>query len=135
MAVFRPRDADAFRAHWKRILADPTCIIRTIECEGRAAGYVGSWLLAGQREVGYWIGKADWGRGIASRALADFLRVVTERPLHAHVALSNAASIRVLEKNGFVKTGEARVPLGPAGPGGDTGEMVDDALMTLFGDR
>jgi RimJ/RimL family protein N-acetyltransferase len=32
--------------------------------------------------------------------------VVDARPLHAYVAKSNVASIRVLEKCGFVKVGE-----------------------------
>jgi RimJ/RimL family protein N-acetyltransferase len=31
--------------------------------------------------------------------------MVEARPLHAHVVSSNVASIRVLEKNGFVEVG------------------------------
>jgi RimJ/RimL family protein N-acetyltransferase len=31
--------------------------------------------------------------------------MVEARPLHAHVVKSNVASIRVLEKNGFVEVG------------------------------
>jgi RimJ/RimL family protein N-acetyltransferase len=60
-----------------------------------------SWDQAGQRKVGYWIGKEFWGRGIATRALALFLAEVSERPLYASVATSNVGSIRVLEKCGF----------------------------------
>lgn len=45
-------------------------------------------------------GKEHWG-SVATRALAAFLRLVTERPLHAHVAQHNVGSRRVLEKCGF----------------------------------
>ena len=52
--------------------------------------------------VGYWIGKAYWGRGIASAALRLFLDdVERHRPLLATVVEHNAGSRRVLEKAGF----------------------------------
>lgn len=53
-------------------------------------------------DVGYGLGRAHWGRGIASRALGLLLADVSRRPLYATVAASNAASMRVLEKHGFV---------------------------------
>jgi RimJ/RimL family protein N-acetyltransferase len=53
------------------------------------------------REVGYWLGREFWGKGIATRALVEFLKVVAERPLYARVAKHNIASFRVLEKCGF----------------------------------
>ena len=37
----------------------------------------------------------------ATQALAEVLDVVEPRPLHAYLAKSNVASIRVLEKCGF----------------------------------
>lgn len=60
--------------------------------------------------VGYWVDRACWGRGIASRALAMFLDEVIARPLHARVATTNLGSIRVLEKCGFVITGYEHSP-------------------------
>jgi RimJ/RimL family protein N-acetyltransferase len=60
----------------------------------------------GEREVGYWIGKEYWGRGIATRALEEFLKQIETRPLYAHVAKHNTASRRVLEKCGFHVSGE-----------------------------
>jgi RimJ/RimL family protein N-acetyltransferase len=72
--------------------------------DGAVAGHVVSFERDGKREVGYWVGRPFWGRGIASRALDEFLRVVTERPLHAVVAVANPASMRVLEKCGFTVT-------------------------------
>lgn len=102
MAGFPSRDRAAFDAHWaKNILGNPDAVIRTIRFAGKVAGNIGSWRQDGRRFVGYWIGKEYWGRGIATQALARLLRVVTERPLHAHVATHNLASIRVLGKCGF----------------------------------
>lgn len=107
MAAFPPRDRDAFMAHWQKILSDPACVARTIELDGAVAGNIGSFDFQGRREVGYWIDRAFWGRGVATRALTEFLRdVETTRPLFAGVIPHNVGSIRVLEKGGFSRTGE-----------------------------
>lgn len=107
MAAFPARDRAAFDAHWAtNILGNPSAITRTIVADGIVAGNIGSWTQDGVRLVGYWIGRAHWGRGIATRALAAFLHQVTERPIHAHVASHNVGSIRVLEKCGFHVEGE-----------------------------
>ena len=60
-----------------------------------------SLVRSGEREVGYWIGKEYWGRGIATRALSESLDYLQTRPLYARVARHNVASIRVLHKCGF----------------------------------
>jgi RimJ/RimL family protein N-acetyltransferase len=78
----------------------------TVVSDGAVAGNIGCWEDDGRRLVGYWIGREFWGRGLATQALAELLDVVDARPLHAYVAKSNVASIRVLEKCGFVKVGE-----------------------------
>ncbi|MEA2559761.1 MAG: hypothetical protein QOH06_1265 [Acidobacteriota bacterium] len=101
MAAFPARDRAAFDAHWAKILGNPALVKQTILVDGQVAGNIGSWLQDGVRLVGYWIGKEHWGKGVATRALAAFLHLVTERPLHAHVAKHNVGSIRVLEKCGF----------------------------------
>jgi RimJ/RimL family protein N-acetyltransferase len=102
MAGFPSRDRAAFDAHWaKNILGNPAAVTQTILVDGEVAGNIGSWLQDGVRLVGYWIGKEYWGKGVATQALAKFLHLVTARPLHAHVAKHNRASIRVLEKCGF----------------------------------
>jgi RimJ/RimL family protein N-acetyltransferase len=57
----------------------------------------------------FWPTKATssrWGKGIATRALTLFLQQGTVRPLYAHVARHNLASIRVLEKCGFTIANE-----------------------------
>src|SRR5829696_1439964 len=101
LADVPPRDAAAFRAHWERLLADPTVLTRTILADGVVAGHALSFERDGRRLVGYWLGREQWGRGIASRALPALLQLLPQRPLHATVAEHNAASLRVLQKAGF----------------------------------
>jgi RimJ/RimL family protein N-acetyltransferase len=114
MANFEARDRDTFMAHWAKILRDETGVVRTIEFEGRVAGNIVSWEHDGERDVGYWIGREHWGRGVATAALSAFLDELDTRPLHAHVATHNIGSIRVLERCGFERTGEPT----PAGADG-----------------
>jgi RimJ/RimL family protein N-acetyltransferase len=106
MAAFPARDRKAFMAHWTRILADKTVITKTILFEDNVAGNVVSFVQSGEREIGYWIGKKYWGNGVASEALSEFLDQIETRPLYAHVARHNIASIRVLQKCGFRISGE-----------------------------
>jgi RimJ/RimL family protein N-acetyltransferase len=106
MAAFPPRERDAFMAHWAKTLANDSALTWTVVSDGAVAGNIGCWEDDGRRFVGFWIGREFWGRGLATQALAEVLEVVDARPLHAHVVKSNVASIRVLEKCGFVKVGE-----------------------------
>lgn len=106
MAAFRSRDREAHSAHWTKILADETVVAKAIVADGDVVGSIVTWPHGADREVGYWIDRAHWGRGIATAALARFLELVTERPLTAFVATHNKGSIRVLEKCGFVPAGE-----------------------------
>jgi len=99
------RDRPVFDAHWARIRRDDSVALRTVVVDGAVAGNLLSFVVDGRREVGYWLGREFWGRGVATRALAAFLREVTERPLHAGVVPHNAGSLRVLERCGFVRCG------------------------------
>jgi len=101
MAGFPSRDRDSFMAHWNRILEDRSVVKKTVLFEGGVAGNIVSFVKSGEREVGYWIGRGFWGRGVATLALAGFLRLEARRPLYAGVARHNAASLRVLQKCGF----------------------------------
>ncbi len=111
MAAFPPRDRDAFTKHWSDILADPTVDRKTILSDGQVAGYLVGFGQQGKRQIGYWIGRSFWGRGIATRALASFVDSLAGRPLYAYVAKRNVASIRVLEKCGFKFHGEDMAPV------------------------
>jgi RimJ/RimL family protein N-acetyltransferase len=128
MAAFPARDRAAFDAHWAtNVLGNPAAVKQTILADGRVAGHIGSWPQVGVRFVGYWLGKEHWGKGVATRALTEFLHLVTERPLYAHVATHNAASIRVLEKCGFCVAHEESV--GDVGDG--VGNRVAELVMVL----
>jgi RimJ/RimL family protein N-acetyltransferase len=105
MVEFRSRDAAEFAQHWAKLLADGSKLKKTIVVDGQVVGNIGSWLSDGKREIGYWIDRAFWGRGIATEALSAFLRLEKTRPLYAGVAKHNAASIRVLQKCGFTLLG------------------------------
>lgn len=106
MAAFPTRDRNTFMAHWARVLDDETIIKQTILLHERVAGNIVCFEHSGKREVGYWIGKDYWGKGVATQALSQFLSFVKMRPLYAGVVKHNVASIRVLEKCGFTKCGE-----------------------------
>lgn len=106
MAAFPARESDASMAHWTRILGDETITKKTVLVDGRVAGNVVSFEHDGNPEVGYWIGRSYWGKGVATAALSAFLNLVRARPLYARVAKHNVASIRVLEKCGFEIFGE-----------------------------
>ena len=111
MAAFLPRDPSdraAFMTHWKQILADPTLTMKVILWNGQVAGSIGSFPWDGKPQVTYWLGKAFWGRGIATLALTEFLRIFKTRPLYASAARDNFASTRVLEKCGFALRGSAK---------------------------
>jgi RimJ/RimL family protein N-acetyltransferase len=122
-----PTDEIAFRAHWAKILGDDTIANQTITVGGAVAGYVASFDRDGEREVTYWIGKEYWGRGVATAALAELLRQIATRPLHARVAKDNHASRRVLEKCGFVIVGEDK------GFAGARGAEIEEFILTLEG--
>jgi RimJ/RimL family protein N-acetyltransferase len=101
LVVFRSREKAEFDEHWAKILADDASLTKTIVADGQVAGHIASFLRDGEREVGYWIDRTLWGRGIASEALAAFVCLERRRPLYAGVAPHNLASTRVLQKCGF----------------------------------
>jgi RimJ/RimL family protein N-acetyltransferase len=109
MAAFPSRDWEAFVAHQAKIGTDPDMLQRTILVDGDVAGDVGSWQAEADRNVGYWIGRSFWGRGVATAALRAFLELETRRPLTAYVAAHNLGSRRVLEKCGFEMVREQHV--------------------------
>jgi RimJ/RimL family protein N-acetyltransferase len=104
------------------IRADSTNVLKTILFGDQVAGNIVSWEQPGEREIGYWIGKEFWGRGIATRALSDFLGGMETRPRFAHVAKHNIASRRVLEKCGFTIARQGIAP--SAVPAGSVEELV-----------
>ncbi len=106
--------AQAWIAHCATLAGTPTQF--AIEVAGEAAGAVGFDRFEDVHrvgaEIGYWIGRRYWGRGIATAALSaatdhafthsDLLR------LEATVYEWNPASARVLEKAGYQLEGRLR---------------------------
>ena len=133
MAAFPERERDAFLTHWHDIMAGDDVLLRTVEADGQVAGNMVSFEQSGRREVGYWLGRPFWGRGIATAALRAFLTEEARRPLEAHVAAHNVASRRVLEKCGFRACGEVLAgDVAQDGPSGTAGvEMVDELVLRL----
>ena len=129
MAAFTavdPHDRDAFDERWRRLRESETITVRTIEADGVVVGSIGSWDSDGKREVTYWLGREHWGRGLATRALVDFLaEAERSRPLYAATAHDNVASQRVLEKCGFRRVGGGR------GFAAARGAEVDEVFFRL----
>ncbi len=131
MAAFTapdPTDRAAFRAKWQKISNDDTVTIKTILSEGQVAGHIASFEQSGRREITYWIGREFWGKGIATKALSEFLNCERARPLYARAAKENAASIRVLEKCGFAICDHGK------GFAHGRGEEVEEYILKLTAD-
>jgi ribosomal-protein-alanine N-acetyltransferase len=81
-----------------------------IDMDGQAVGAIGYVMQPDvervSAEVGYWLGEAFWGRGIASDALRAITLYAIERHgltrLFAVPFAYNTGSCRVLEKAGYV---------------------------------
>ncbi|QSR84940.1 GNAT family N-acetyltransferase [Methylacidimicrobium sp. B4] len=104
-----------------------------IEVEGVAAGGIGvdrgEGVFAKSGHLGYWLGEPYWGRGIMTAAV----RAVSEYALdhfglvrlQSYVFAWNPASMRVLQKAGFVREGILRKSVYK------DGECIDEALYAL----
>jgi RimJ/RimL family protein N-acetyltransferase len=111
MAAFTlpdPDNREAFMDHSLKNLHDPKVLWRAILLDGALVGSVAFFEMEGQASLAYWIDRAFWGRGIATRALTLFLQEARERPVYARVVEDNLGSRRVLEKCGFQIRGNAR---------------------------
>ncbi len=109
MAAFTskdPFDKDAYIKKWTRLLSNDTINMQTIIFENKIAGCVVKFIMEGEAEITYAIGKELWGKGIATQALKIFLTIEPTRPIFGRVAFDNFGSQRVLEKAGFKKIGK-----------------------------
>lgn len=87
-----------------------------IAVQGEAVGGIGIVLqddvARRSAEIGYWLGRAFWGRGIATAAVRAVTGWAFDRfdlcRLHAGVFAWNPASTRVLEKAGYALEGRLR---------------------------
>lgn len=105
---------------WIAIAAEPDPLTNVaIEVDGEAVGGVGldprdpEDVERHTAEIGYWLGRAVWGRGLATQAVIAwtayaFRTFPALQRLEAGVYGWNPASMRVLEKAGYTREGTAR---------------------------
>jgi ribosomal-protein-alanine N-acetyltransferase len=101
-----PTDRAAYLEKYTKLLNDPTINMMTIMVDDVIAGSMAKFEMEGDAEVTYWIDKKFWGKGIATKALKNFLTLENARPLFGRMAFDNFGSQKVLEKCGFVKIGQ-----------------------------
>ncbi len=100
-----PSDKTAYLEKYSRLLADDTVNMKTICFNKEIAGSISRFEMEGQAEITYWIGKKFWGKGMATFALLQFLKIEKMRPIYGRVAFNNFGSKKVLENCGFQKIG------------------------------
>ncbi len=128
MAAFvgkEPRNHAEFHAHWEKILSSPQNTTRTIVADDAVAGYIACYPDGENLETTYWIGREFWGKGIATEALKQMLRLVSDRPICARAATDNLGSVKVLQKCGYKIIGTDR------GFAHGRGEEIDEYLFRL----
>ena len=95
---------DGCRSHW--LIADDAEVVGL-------CGFKRPPGASGEAEIGYGVAESRRGRGYATRAVALMLergRQEGASSLVAETAISNPASQRVLERNGFDRTGTRHDP-------------------------
>ncbi|HSQ98541.1 MAG TPA: GNAT family N-acetyltransferase [Sphingomicrobium sp.] len=127
---YKLRDAEAFLASPRDPVLPSLLIFERTQAEPRLVGSCGLGRRAsGAVEMGYWIGRPYWGRGLATEAcgaLIEIARTLGLASLEGSHFVDNPASARVLEKLGFE-------PLGVIAPRMSCarGEEVPARLMRL----
>ncbi len=101
------RDAEEEYRKFRNIMRrkNPDRKAIAIEIDGETAGIVGISIKGHQAEIGYWLGRAYWGKGI----MTEVVKVITKygfnelnlRRVQAFTLPHNKASMRVLEKAGY----------------------------------
>jgi RimJ/RimL family protein N-acetyltransferase len=127
------RDAEEYIA---AVAARPVQTSFGIVVDGEAAGSVS--LMLGHdvertsAEIGYWLGRAFWGRGIATEAVrAATLYAFDQLGMHRVFAVPfgrNPASTRVLKKVGYLREGILRRSAIK------DGELIDQMLYAAYDD-
>lgn len=124
------RDAEAFLASPRDPVLPSFLIFERTDAAPRLIGSCGLGRRpSGAVEMGYWVGRAFWGRGFASEACAaliEIARTLGLSRLEASHFIDNPASARVLDKLGFESVGIIAPRLSCA-----RGEEVPARLMRL----
>ena len=111
-----PYEMEQAQVFLGRIVKQSPQTVWAIEVGGEAIGGIGiepdTDVERVSAEVGYWLGEAFWGRGIATEALtavtAEAFKQFEFTRLYALAFADHAASVRVLEKAGYAREGHLR---------------------------
>ena len=106
-----------------------------IEVRGEAVGGIGVHPLDDVKrrsaEIGYWLSESLWGKGIMTDAVGSLVPVAFERydivRLQAGIFSNNPASMRVLEKCGFIREAIHRNAITK------NGALLDEVMYVYFG--
>ena len=100
-----PKDKKAYMDKHSRLLDDTEVNYQTIIIGSDIIGSIAKFMMGNDAEITYWIDRNYWGRGIATKALNQFLVMEKTRPIFGRVVNDNYGSQKVLEKCGFTKIG------------------------------
>ena len=108
-----------------------------IVVDGKAIGSVGIFPGEGMNrvsaEIGYWLGKPYWGRGIMTEAIKGMTKYAFENfqltRVFALAFARNTGSIRALEKAGYVREGSLKQAVIKEGV------VLDDYLYASYANR
>ena len=110
-------------------------LLLAVDIKGMAVGGIGIHPLDDVKrrcaEIGYWLSESFWGEGIMTGAVASLVPVAFERydivRLQAGIFSSNPASMRVLEKCGFILENVQRNAITK------NGALLDEVMYVYFG--
>ena len=106
---YRMRDAEAFLASPRDPVLPSLLVFERTDVAPQLVGACGLGRRpSGAVEMGYWIARSHWGRGLATEActaLIDMARALGLAQLEGSHFIDNPASARVLEKLGFTALG------------------------------
>jgi ribosomal-protein-alanine N-acetyltransferase len=133
--VFPHPYTDSDADHWLSLANSPSRDIKfAIEVDGAAVGGIGArageGIFVRTANFGYWLAEPLWGRGIMTAAGAAMLEHLKQDArfarLEARVLEWNPASMRVLEKIGFVREVVMRNSVTK------DGQLIDSVLYTYL---
>src|SRR5687768_14667292 len=75
-----PNDKTAYIEKYSKFLTDPTINMRTIKADDEIVGSIAKFVMENVAGITYWIDRKFWGKGIATTALKDFLKIENIRP-------------------------------------------------------
>ena len=116
------------------IAKEETQLCRAIVIGGEAVGSVGAFpktdIYRRTAELGDWLAKPFWGRGVMTAAVGEICREAFRRfdivRIEAAINARNIGSRRVVEKNGFTLEGILRQSVWKRG------ELLDSCMYSLL---